>query len=127
MSETLKAETVSAESSKARRLWFGLLGPPAVWAIQLQSVYLASEWACYSMDYRWVHVASVAALIISLLALWIAYSQWKLTGGGTSYESADPETRRRFMAIVGMLLGALSVVLIFATWLPTLSGVPCGK
>ena len=127
MSKKLKAETMTADPSRALRLWFGLLGPPVIWAIQFQTVYLTSEWACYAMDFTWNHVASVVALAISLLALWTAYSEWRAVGGGLADESSDPDTRRRFMAILGMLTGALFTALIFAVWLPTLTGVPCGK
>ena len=127
MSKKLKAETITADPPRAFRLWFGFLGPPVVWAVQFQTVYLTSEWACYAMDLTWNHVASVIALAISSLAFWTAYSEWRAVGGGTADESADSDTRRRFMAILGLLTGALFTALIFATWLPTLTGVPCGK
>lgn len=123
----VKAETIAADPRHALRLWFGLLGPPVFWAIQFQTVYLTSEWACYAMDHTWNHVASVTALVLSAGGVWVAYSEWKSTGGGTEDQSSDPDTRRRFMAILGLLLGSLSIALIFATWLPTLTGVPCGK
>jgi hypothetical protein len=127
MTEKQKAETMIADPAQALRLWFGLLGPPTVWAIQFEAVYLGSEWACYSMDYRWIHVASTAALLISLFAFWIAFSEWRAVGGGTEDEITDQDSRRRFMAILGMLTGILFTALVFATWLPTLTGVPCGK
>jgi hypothetical protein len=127
MTEKLKAETMIADPSRALRLWFGLLGPPAVWAIQFEAVYLGSEWACYSMDYRWIHVASIAALLVSVIALGISFSEWRAVGGGIADEDSDRNTRRRFMAILGMLTGVLFTALMFATWLPTLAGVPCGK
>jgi hypothetical protein len=125
--QLLKAETVTADPRRALRLWFGLLGPPIIWAIQFQTVYLTSEWACYAMDHTWNHVASVVALVISSMAFWIAYSEWRALGGGTEDEHSDPDARRRFMAILGLMSGSLFTALIFATWLPTLTGVPCGK
>ena len=123
----VRAETVTADPRRAFRLWLGLLLPPGIWAIQFQTVYLTSEWACYAMDHTWNHVASIAALVISLFGVWVAYSEWKAAGGGTEIESSDPETRRRFMAILALMTGALFTALIFATWLPTLTGVPCSK
>lgn len=127
MVSKLKAETVTADPQRAFRLWIGLLGPPVIWAIQFQTVYLASEWGCYAMDFKWIHVASIAAIVLSLVASGIAFSEWRVVGGGTADEDSDPGTRRRFMSILGMLAGALFTGLIFATWLPTLTGVPCGK
>jgi len=124
---TVKAETVTADPPRAFRLWIGLLGPPAVWAIQFQSIYLGSEWACYAMDHTVNHVVSGSALVLSLLGICVAYSEWKAAGGRAEVDSSEPRTRRRFMAILGLLMGSLSTALIFATWLPTLAGVPCGK
>jgi hypothetical protein len=125
--EMEKAETLPVDPPSAFRLWFGLLGPPIVWAIQLQTVYLASEWACYTMDHTWIHATSIIALMISVLAFWIAYTEWNSAGGETEDKSLEPDSRRRFMAILGMLSGALFTLTIFATWLPTLTGVLCGK
>ena len=127
MTKKLEAETLPADPTRTMRLWFGLLGSPAIWAIQFQTVYLTSEWGCYAMEFKWIHMVSVIALVISLVAFWVAFSEWRLAGGGTADEDSDHVTRRRFMAILGMLTGVLFTALIFATWLPTLSGVPCGK
>ena len=123
----VKAETVTADPPRAFWLWIGLLLPPSVWLVQFQTVYLASEWACYAMDHTVNHVASVVALVISGFGIGAACSEWKAAYGGTENEMSDQETRRRFMAILGLLMGSLSIALIVATWLPTLKGVPCGK
>jgi hypothetical protein len=126
MAEKHKAKTLTADLQRAVRLWIGMLLPPIVWAAQLQTVYLTSEWACYAMDLTWNHVASIVALLVSMFALWVAYIEWKATAGGTDDEGYTGE-RRRFMAVLGLLGGALFIALIFATWLPTLMGVPCSK
>src|SRR5215207_9528175 len=97
------AETVTADPHRALWLWIGLLLPPGVWLLQFQAVYLASEWACYAMDHTWNHVASIVALVLSVFGLWIAYSDFNVAGGGTENERSDQDTRRRFMAILGLL------------------------
>ena len=92
-----------------------------------EAVYLSSEWACYSMDYKWIHIVSIVALIISLVATWIAFVEFKSAGGLSIEGNSDLFSRPRFMAMIGLLTGALFTTLIFATWLPTLAGVPCTK
>jgi len=42
-------------------------------------------------------------------------------------ESGKPARRKRFMGIIGFALSILFAVVIFAQWLPTIVGVPCGK
>jgi len=127
MAHKHKAETVTADPSRSLRLWVGMLLPPLVWAAQMQTIYLTSEWACYAKDYSWNHAVSIASLVLSVVGIWVAYSEWKAVGGGTEDENSDQDTRRRFMAILGMLLGSLFTALIFAQWLPTAMGVPCSK
>lgn len=127
MAEKLKAETIMADPVRSFRLWIGLLLPPITWAAQLQTVYLTSERGCMVMDFTWNHIVSIAAAAIAAVAFLVAFSEWKAAGRGTGDEAADPATRRRFMAILGMLMGALFTALILATWLPTLIGVPCSK
>ncbi len=127
MSETIKAEPAKLDIGTAFRLWVGLLLPPAVWAIQLQVLWLTSEYGCVTADFTWNHVTSVAALLFSLAGVWIAFGEWRAAGGGTDDDNATQRSRRRFMALVGILGGALFTVLIFAQWLPTLVGVPCDK
>jgi hypothetical protein len=107
--------------------WVGLLLPPIAWGIQLQTVYLTSEFGCYTSDFLWNHIVSVAMFVLSIFGGFIAYTKWRSLASGTDTAADSPIDRKRFMAIGGMLLGVLFAVLIFAQWLPTLMGVPCEK
>ncbi len=107
--------------------WIGLLLPPTAWALQLQIVYLTSEFGCYTSNFLWNHVVSGAAILISALGVFLSYTKWRSLGGGAETSTSFPEDRKRFMAIGGMPLGTLFTLLIFAQWLPTLLGVPCEK
>jgi hypothetical protein len=125
----MEAETKN-EFSAAKvglRLWLGILLPPAAWAIQLQTVYLTSETGCRSNDFTANHLVSVFAILLSTIGGVIAWSSWLESGKGWKAEDAGTISRSRFMAILGMLLGGLFTLLIFAQWLPTLFGVPCDK
>ena len=108
-------------------LWLGFLLPPAAWAIQLQTVYLTSEYGCLKGDFMPNHLVSVFALLLCLIGGAISWRNWLETGKKWKSEAADPVSRSSFMAILGMLEAALFALLIFAQWLPTLFGVPCDK
>jgi len=123
----LSGRPVHADPRRALRLWVGLLLSPLVWAAQMQTIYLTSEWACYAKDYTWNHAVAITSLVLSAFGVWVAFSEWKATGGGTEDETSNADSRRRFMTVLGMLLGALFTLLIFAQWLPTLMEVPCSK
>jgi hypothetical protein len=108
-------------------LWFGFLLPPAAWIVQLQTVYLTSERACANGDFMPNHLVSIFALLAALTGGIIAWSKWLHSGKKWKSEEANPTSRARFMAILGMATGALFTLVIFAQWLPTLTGVPCDK
>ena len=108
-------------------LWIGMLSPPIAWGIQLQTLYLTSEYGCLHSNFLWNHVVSVAALLISIFGGLVAFREWKAAGSTTEDESGRPISRRRFMSMIGILTGILFTAVVFAQWLPTLLGVPCGK
>lgn len=127
MAETIKGKPVKLDNWIAFRLWLAMLLPPTAWAVQLQVLWLASEYGCLTSDFTWNHVTSLVALLFSLAGLWIGMHEWRSTGGGTDDDEATQPSLRRFMSLVGILTGALFTVVIFAQWLPTLTGVPCDK
>jgi hypothetical protein len=127
MAERVESKPKKLDKGRSLRLWIGMLVPPAAWAVQLQSLYLTSEFGCRSSDFTWNHVVVVAALIVSVLAGFIAWREWSQSGGSDEDEDGDRMSRRRFMALLGVLTSALFSITILAQWLPTLMGVPCDK
>ena len=108
-------------------LWVGMLLPPTAWAAQLQTLYLTSEYGCANLDLTWNHIVSLVALVLSLFGGLTAWTQWRTAGSSTDVEAGRPISRRRFMAMLGILTGALFSTIIVAQWLPTALEVPCGK
>ena len=127
MNETIKPEPVKIDHGRALRLWTGMLLPPAAWATQVQVLWLTSEYGCFTSDFTWNHLASGIALLFAVVGLVIALVEWRSANGGTDDDDASLSSRRRFMVLIGIMMGALFTVVIFAQWLPTLTGVPCDK
>ena len=127
MSKSRQAKKETIDKGDALRLWIGMLLPPLAWAAQLQSLYLASEYGCATSDFIWNHVVAVIALALSLLGGAIAWREWLKSGASVEAEAGDLASRSRFMALIGILTASLFTILIFAQWLPTLTGVPCDK
>ena len=124
----LHAKDVGESAERGLPLWIGMLLPPVAWAVQVQALWLTSEYACNTANFLWNHVVSVVALVVSAAGGLVAYIERKKLGPkGSSETNDDPVMRRRFMAMIGILTGALFTMVIFAQWLPTLLGVPCSK
>jgi uncharacterized membrane protein YfcA len=108
-------------------LWIGLLLPPIIWSVQLETVYLLTDYGCATANFLPSHIASAIALILSVLGGLISWHNWMKTGGEWKSEKAEPISRSSFIAILGVLTGALFSLIILAQWLPTILGVPCDK
>ena len=127
MGDPVEAKEIGTQPSRALWLWAGIFLSPVAAAVQLQTVWLTSEYGCFTNDFRWNHVASVAALVVSASGIVIAiseYRKWKRAGDSSS---GDADSRRRFMSVMGLMSSTLFTLVVVAIWLPTLMGVPCGR
>jgi hypothetical protein len=127
MSEATREMHKDPETTGNFIFWVGLLLPPIAWIVQLQTLWLTSEYGCETTDFMWNHVASAVALLLSVVGGLIAYRDWRAGGSHTANESSRPPSRKQFMSLLGILTGTLFTLVIFAQWLPTLMGVPCDK
>jgi hypothetical protein len=108
-------------------LWLGFVLPPLAWAIEMQAMWLTSEWACDTMEFRWNHVIAVTALAVAIIGTTIAWTQGKASATTPRPTTIETPETRDFVSILGSVLGLLFIALIIAQWLPTLTGVPCSK
>jgi hypothetical protein len=108
-------------------LWFGLLGGPVAWTLQLLVDYPLVAHYCFPGAARrivptidslrlLILLTSAIALAVAVLALLTAMRSWRASGGvlddarTDSTDEAPPVGRVRFMALGGMLASALTIV-----------------
>lgn len=120
-------KTKSGMAVSEAMLWLGFLLPPFAWIVHMQSLYLLSEYACGSNDFVPSHAVSAGLLLLSILGGLISWNNWRRVGRAWPDASTGAVSLSRFLSVMGLLASALFSVLIFAQWLPTLTGVPCGK
>lgn len=103
-------------------LWFGILGPPAIWIARLSASYALVPFVCQS-GWTWLlNGITAAALLGSVLAGFVAYRSWRAARGGTG---SGTGARTRFMGILGMLIATLFSAVIVAEGLANLMVAPC--
>lgn len=122
-------------------LWFGLFGAPAAWSLQLLTSYALVAHGCYpDAEPMAIPVVQglktlvlgtgVAALAVALLAAASAWRSWRATRRGHEGDHEAlleaGEGRTRFMALAGVLLGAVFVLGIVMNVVPLLLLRPCG-
>lgn len=106
-----------------RALWFGLWGAPAAWSLQLMADYAVAAYGCFPHQTPLAHpvlavhvltgIFGGLAVLIAVAALVVSARNW--TTARRAGAAADDEVRMgpkhlarvRFMAIAGMMTGAL--------------------
>jgi hypothetical protein len=106
--------------------WFGVLGGPIAWAMQLQANYALVPQACAAGDLKWIHLTSAALLLLAISAVVIAWRDWIVTRRKVATRE-EAEARSSFMALLGVFTSGLFALLIFAQAIPTFIFNPCEK
>lgn len=116
------------EGSSARQnfaLWIAVLGPATIWFIQLQTTYALVPWVCSSGKLWALHFASVLFVVLASVPGLIGWREWNASARRKSERESAGGGRRRFMALLGLMLTGLFVILIIAQAIPAFFFDPC--
>lgn len=106
-------------------LWAGVLVGPTAMLMQLEINYALVPWACASSKVWPLHLVSLFALLVTVVAGLLAYRIWRRVS--TDEDSGGALARSRFMAAVGVLISLLMALVILAQWLPVFFHSPCER
>ncbi len=102
-------------------LWLGIIGPPSLWLIQFQSVYLMVYPACGTG--RTLNIGLTCAVFFVVIAALGIYPRKNWMDNRTP-ENVVSRTRR-FMSIVGVMTTALFLLVVVAQWIAGVMVDPC--
>lgn len=122
---TLGAQDVPERGDGLARLWFGILGPPVIWAIRLGTSYILVPYACWWDLVPLLHLVTATALVGTAFVGTVAWRGWRAVEKGRQVELGGRITRIRFMVLVGMFSSALFFIVMLAEGLATLVLNPC--
>jgi hypothetical protein len=101
-------------------LWLAVLAGPFAWALQQQVSYMITPTVCASGRHVFLHLVTLAALLIAGAGAALAWKRWKAAPEGST-EKGDPiGSRVRFMALCGVLTCVFFALVILATEVPNL-------
>ena len=106
-------------------LWAGMLAGPIAWALQLEVSYMLVGTACSQDRKLMMHLVSLAALGLAGLGAALSLAAWRRLHAGPMDEGDDRETRRRFMALAGLVLSLSFALVIIALEIPNWMLRPC--
>jgi len=123
------------------RSWPALLLAPLIALADLSVVYSLVTPACMRQDRSGLHAVAAASLVIVLALTMLAWRAWRdetagVQGQATSEMANGPRDvtradgdaaadRQRFVALIAVLVGALSGCVCVALWLPIWLLSPC--
>jgi hypothetical protein len=99
------------------RLSIDVLGAPVIALINQQAIYSGNMWACGHNAGATLHVAPALCFVAVLLTTIDSWLVYRAIGRGVEDEQGGAETRTRFLAAIGMMIGAISALVVLAQWL----------
>jgi hypothetical protein len=98
-------------------LWFGMLGGPAAAFLNVALTYQIVDRACIARSSTVIHLFMGTFVLLAAIAGGIS---WRCRTRSRSWpdDAGGMLARSRFMATVGLLTSAISVVAILMQWIP---------
>lgn len=106
---------MTAESRNNLVLIVALLAGPLALLSNLLVGFALAPWVCGIGWELPLHGVQFGFLLITLIAAWLAGSYWRRVGTVVPVESSSPDTRVRFLAMMGLMISALSALQIIGT------------
>jgi hypothetical protein len=127
----MPAESVQSHPPRSEHngsLWFGVLGAPAAWFIDLEVQYALVPWVCAAQHRIVLHLATAVFLAAAAIAGGISWHHWQALKREFG-ENPPPgvPARQQFMAGLGLLTSGLFFVVILAQGIPNFFLDPCAK
>jgi hypothetical protein len=123
MSKTMHEQENTSDLPEGQ-LWFGILGPPIVWAVQMQMNYSLVPFECFGGSRVPMLATSSVAFVISLAAGVIAFKNYRRFGADWPDDSSGSR-RPLFMAALGVLVSGMFALVIAAQAIATMMLHPC--
>ena len=96
-------------------LWAGVFGSCAVWAVQIQTLYVLCPWLCQHGHYALSYLITVLALACVVACAALSWRDYQAVGRGSPDASdGGPVARTRFLGVLGTLVSSMFFLLILA-------------
>lgn len=92
-------------------LWFAVLAGIVAWLVHLVALASLAQWTCNDDGKRWVLDAlTLATAAVTVFAMWLCLGI--LRGAQDDEAAGTPGGRTRWLAVFGLMMGAINLALI---------------
>jgi threonine/homoserine/homoserine lactone efflux protein len=110
--------------------WPALLAAPALALTNLSITYALVTLSCSRQSMLAPNLVSAVFLAVCIWMSWGAWRNWRASKAADEPAAGDSDTapaRRPFLALVALLVGALSCLVVLAQWFPQWVLSPCAS
>ena len=118
-------EEIQATTPKA--LWLLVVLGPIICALEMQINFVLVRQACSAQRNVGLYAVIIVAIALTLATAFVAYAVWLQAGRTWPTEAPDAATRIRFIAVLGILSSAMSLLVIVAQGIATIQFDPCQR
>ena len=118
MEEDLQATT-------PKGLWLLVVLGPIITAIEMQINFVLVRLACSAQRNVGLYAVIIMAIALTVATAFVAFTIWMQAGRTWPTEAPDVATRIRFIAVLGILSSAMSLLVIVAQGIATVQFNPC--
>lgn len=112
-----RRERGNSHTGASLALWFGMLGGPAAAFLNVGLSYQVVDRACVARSSIVIHLFMGTFVLLAAIAGVISW-HFRTLAGSWPDDAGGVLARSRFMATVGLLTAAVSVVAILMQWIP---------
>ena len=113
------------QATTPKALWMLIVAGPAIVAIEMEINFVLVRQACSAQRSHALYAVVVGAMLLTIGTILVAVSLWRRAGAIWPTEAVDLANRIRFIAAVGVLSSAMSLLLILAHGIATVNFDPC--
>jgi hypothetical protein len=106
-------------------VWAGVLLPPIICAIQMETNYVLVRQACAAQRNLTLYIVTAVAMIVTIFSGVVSAATWKRFGSLWPTDAVDTTTRVRFISVLGLMSSAISFLVILAQAIATFRFDPC--
>jgi len=131
--ESSESETRARPEQRGRggsgllALWAGVLVAPLAFLSNLQVNYTLAQKLCPGGHTSVLHLMTIIFLLIAAAGGLVAWRNRGRAGHHLPDESEDTRARDRFLGSIGVMISALSFLIIVAQWIPQFIFNPCQR
>ena len=122
---TIDTRVDASDGTRFGVQWAGVLVGPIASLTALEVGYVLVERACATGQTLPVHLTFLVTFLASLASGLLGWREWRVWGARLASEEGGREGRSRFLALLGLLSGPLSALVILALWSAVFYYHPC--